>query len=202
MVREQLSQSCTLRFITTGYGSTTVTGVSFANLLDAWCVAATATTAYQLFDFVKIRRVTVRAVSNPAISGTVNMLGPAVTVELSFPGLNTGVGGSGRKITDSALGTNSIAMVSASPGRDALASMWQVSNNGIAFVIRVVDWNGGVIAGAVIDVELSYKNDPDVSPVGVTGAVAAAIPGNLYYRGIDGGPIGGTWARSIFTPRI
>ncbi len=195
---DQLQVGVTLRFITTGYGATSVTGVTFANLLDSWMVATSATTGFQLFDYVKVRRVTVRATAN--YNGGIQ--GGGVSCEVGFSGLNTGVLGSGKRVTDSALGVNNVAFVSIAPGEDTLAGKWQASNNGIAFVIRIQDYSGAAVTGAVIDLDLSFKNEPDVSPVAVSSPVAAAVAGNLYYRGIDGGGVGGTWARSAFGPRV
>ncbi len=199
---DQLQIGFTLRYITMGYGSTPVVGVTFANLLDSWMVATSATTGFQLFDFIKIKRVTIRATSNPGFAGAAALAGPAVTVEVAFPGLVAGANGSGKRVSDSAMGVNSMAMVSATPGPDSLAGKWQPSSNDIAFTLRSIDFQGNPTVGAVIDVDVALKNEPDVSPVAVSSPVAAAVAGNFYYRGIDGGAVGGTWARSAYGPRV
>lgn len=201
-VQDQLSTGITLRYITTGAGGSASTTITFANLLDSWCIATSATAAYQLFDFVKVRRVTVRAVSNPAASSSISFLGAAATVGVEFPSLVVGTQAGGKQASQTELGTARIACCSLRPGKLTAASMWQASTSNVAFVVRAVDWNGGVIVGAVIDVELSFKNSADVNPAAVTSAVAGATTGNLYYRGIDGAAIGATWARSAFVPRI
>jgi hypothetical protein len=199
---DQLQVGFTLRYTTTGIGSTPVVGVTFANLLDSWMVATGATTGFQLFDFIKIRRVTIRAVSNPGFASAVALAGPAVTVEVSYTGLVAGAQGSGKRVSDTAMGVNAVAMVSLQPGTDTLAGKWQPSSNDIAFVLRAQDFQGNPVVGAVIDVDVSLKNEPDVSPVAVSSPVAAAVAGNLYYRGIDGAAPAGTWAKSAFGPRI
>ncbi len=198
---DQLSIGFTLRYITTGYGSTPSVGVTFANLLDSWMIATSATTGFQLFDFIKIKRVTIRAVSNPGFAGAGALAGPAVTVEASFTGLVAGAQGSGKRVSDSAMGVNSMAMVSLTPGPDTLAGKWQPSSNDIAFVLRAIDFQGNPTVGAVIDVDVALKNEPDVNPVAVSSPVAGLVAGNLYYRGIDGGPPGGTWAKPAWGPR-
>lgn len=197
---DQLSTGITLRFITTGTGGSASTTITFTNLLDAWCLAASATVAYQLFDFVKVRRVTVRAVAS-AQSGSANLAGPA-TVGVEFPGLVVGTQAGGKQASQSELGTAQIACCSLVPDRMSAAAQWQASTSNVAFVVRAVDATGGILIGSIIDVELSYKNSADVNPAIVTSPVAGATGGNLYFRGIDGAQPAATWARSAFVPRI
>lgn len=193
---DQLSTGITLRFTTTGIGGTAQTNVTFANLLDAWLVAGTATNGYQLFDFVRVRRVTVRAVSGS------NTGGSTVTVGIEYPGLTAGLGAGGKQASNSQMGVSKNAYVSLVPDRLSTAAFWQPSNNAVAFAIRSTDENGSVCLGTIIDVELSYKNSGDVNPAAVSSAIAGAQPGALYFGGIDGARLAATWARSVFIPRI
>lgn len=197
-VEDQLVVGKTLRFITTS-NFTGSLSVSFTNLLDSWLVAGTATNGYQLFDFVRVRRVTVRAVAGSP-QGTA--FGATANVGIEFPGLVVGLGGSGRQIEDAALGTATVAMVCLSPGKDSHAGMWQASNDANAFVVRAVDYAGVAIKGAIIDVELSFKNSADVGPAAVAAAIAGATSGDLYYGGLDGGRLIATAAYSAFQRRI
>jgi hypothetical protein len=201
-LNDQLQTGITLRYITTGTGGSASTTITFTNLLDSWCVASSATAAYQLFDFVKVRRVTIRAVSNPALAGNIAFLGAAATVGIEFPSLVVGTQAGGVQASQTEMGTAQIACCSLRPGRLTAAGMWQASTSNVAFVLRAVDWNGGVIVGAVIDVELSFKNSADVNPAAVASAPAGATTGNVYFRGIDGAAPAATWARSAFVPRI
>jgi hypothetical protein len=199
---DQLSTGITLRFTTTGTGGSASTTVTFQNLLDAWCIAVSSTAGYQLFDFVKVRRVTVRAVSNPGLAGNVSFLGAQATVGVEFPSLVAGTQAGGKQASQTEMGTASIACCSLSPGRMTAAGMWQASSGNVAFVVRAVDWNQNVIVGAIIDVELSYKNSADVNPAACASALTGATTGAIYFRGIDGAAPAATWARSTFVPRI
>jgi len=194
MLTDQLSVGFTLRFQTTTAwpGSYTVT---YENLLDAWFVAGTATTAYQLFDFVKIRRVTVRAMGVP--SGQI--MGSAL-VGVEFPGLVGGQFGSGKQRVGSGVGTTVPAYVSVKPDLQSQAAQYQPSTANAAFIVRAVDGLRTGIYGAIIDVEVSYKNSGDISPAAVTTARAGLTAGNLYFGGIDGLATANTIAKSSFIP--
>ncbi len=195
-INDQLSVGKILRFTTTGgAGGTTSTTVTFENLLDAWFIAGTATNGYQLFDFVKIKRVTIRAVSSVASQ-------VSVTVGIEFPGLVLGASGSGNQASETTLGNAKIAMCTLKPGKDSPAGKWQPSSSAAAFVVRATNSDNTVCTGAIIDVELAYKNSADISPAALASAPAGMIAGQLYYGGIDGGRLAATWARSVFIPRI
>lgn len=197
---DQLSTGITLRFITTGTGGSASTTITFTNLLDAWCVATSATAAYQLFDFVKVRRVTVRGVASQQ-NGAAAVGGPC-TVGVEFPGLVVGTQAGGKQASQTEIGSAEIACVSLAPDRMSAAAQWQASTSNVAFVLRAVDYSGAIMTGSVIDVQLSYKNSADVNPASVTSAVAGATTGSIYFRGIDGAAPAATWARSAFVPRI
>ena len=193
---DQISTGMTLRFTTTGTGGSTSASISFQNLLDAVFIAGTSTTAYQLFDFVKVRRVTVRAVPG-ANSG-----GSTVTVGIEFPGLVAGSNAGGKQASNSQMGVSKCAYVSLVPDKLSAAAFWQQSTSANAFVVRSTDLNNTICLGTIIDVELSYKNSADVSPAALQSAVTGATPGNIYFGGLDGGRLAATWARSVFVPRL
>jgi len=200
-VEDQLSVGKILRFQTTGNSSSTSVSVSYQNLLDAWFIAGTATTGYQLFDLVKIKRVTVRAI--PFATSAANAaFQQSVSVGVEFPGLNAGRAGSGNQASNTALGIDNVAMVSLRPSKMSQSAQWQQSSADNAFVVRCTNNDNTLSLGAVIDVELSYKNSADVSPAAVQSAIAGATAGNIYYGGIDGGRLAATWARSAFVPRL
>ncbi len=195
-IEDQLCVGKTLRFVTTGAGGSTSASVSYANLLDAWLVAGSATTAYQLFDFVKVKRVTVRAIP---YNGSFEQ---SVTVGIEYPGLVAGSIGAGNQASNTGLGTAKPVVVSLKPGPLSQSAQWQPSSNQNAFVVRATNQDNTVALGAIIDVELAYKNSADVSPAAIASAASGMTAGNLYYGGIDGGRLAATWARSVFIPRI
>lgn len=189
----------TLRFTTTGTGGSSFANVTFQNLLDSWLIAGTATVGYQLFDFVKVRRVIVRALPG-APQGSAADAGATVGIE--FPGLVAGSNAGGKQASDSSLGTAFPAMVSLVPDKFCAAGLWQGSSATTAFVVRAVDATSTVVIGAIIDVELSFKNSGDVNPLVIASAIAGATAGSIYFGGIDGARLAATWARSVFIPRI
>jgi len=195
-LQDQLSVGMTLRFTTTGTGGSTSASVTFANLLDAVLIAGTATNSYQLFDFVKVKRVTIRATPG-ANSG-----GSTVTVGIEYPGLVAGSAAGGKQASNSTMGIAKNAFVSLRPDKLSAAGMWQPSSNQNAFVVRATDLNSSICLGTIIDVELAYKNSADVNPAAITSAIAGATPGTIYFGGLDGGRLAATWARSVFVPRI
>jgi hypothetical protein len=192
---DQLLTGFTLRFATQGNwpGSYTVT---WANLLDAWFVAGTANTAYQLFDFVKIKKVVVRAMGVPDGAH----LAPSEVVGVEFPGLIGGQFGSGKQKIGSSIGYDVPAMVSARPDRWSQAAQFQPSTSNAAFIVRAVDGLRSPLYGVMIDVCVVYKNSGDISPAAVTTARAGLTPGNLYFGGIDGLATANTIAKSMFIP--
>jgi len=195
---DQLSIGFVLRFVTTPSwtGSYTVT---YENLLDAWFIAGTATTAYQLFDFVKIKKVTVRAMGAPNAVANPN-LSPSAIVGVEFPGLIGGQFGSGKQRVGTGMGLEEPAFVSLSPDRMSQSAQYQPSTANAAFVLRAVDGYRQPLGEAIIDVLVSYKNSGDISPAAVTTARAGLTPGNLYYGGIDGLAVANTVAKSAFIP--
>lgn len=197
-IEDQLCVGKVLRFVTTGTGGATSCSVSFANLLDSWFLAGTSTTAYQLFDFVKVKRVTIRAM--PYNGGSSYL--QSCTVGIEFPGLVAGSNASGNQASNTNLGTTEPAFVTLRPGKMAAAGFWQPSSNNNAFVVRATNADGTVSLGAIIDVDLVFKNSADVSPAALASAITGGSPGNLYYGGLDGGRLAATWARSAFIPRL
>ncbi len=190
---DQLQTGMTLRFVTTA-SFNGVMNVTYQNLLDAWFVAGTATTAFQLFDFVKIKHVTVRALPQNASSGNLT------SVSVEFPGLSTGQAGGGNQRTNSSLGYSSPAFIKVKPGSRSQAGQFQPSSVGTAFWVRATDVNGGALLGAVIDVGLVFRNSSDVNPAGVATARAGLVPGNVYFGGLDGATNAATAARTVFVP--
>jgi hypothetical protein len=177
-----------------------VVGVTFANLLDAVLIATGATTSFQLFDFVKVRRVTIRTCNSDTTTGTA--YGEESTVAIEYPGLVLGSNGGGKQITNSNVGTAFPAYASLRPDKLCAAAMWQPSSNNTAFLVRAANANATIAVGTLIDVEVSYKNSAYVSPVAISSAIAGATAGNIYFGGLDGGRLAATWARSVFSQRI
>lgn len=200
-IQDQLCVGITLRFLATA-NFTGNFGVTYANLLDAWFVAGTATAAYQLFDFVKVKRVIIRSMGGArALSVGQAGTAPCATVGVEFYGLNVGNLGNGKQKSDTQLGYDMPAMVSLAPDPLSQVAQWQASSGANAFAIRAVDQDANPLPGTVIDVELVYRNSADVNPAAIGTARAGLQPGDLYFGGLDGAALATTQARSAFVRR-
>jgi len=195
---DQLCVGFCLRFLTTVNWPGSIT-VTWQNLLDAWFVAGTATTAYQLFDFVKIKKVTVRAMGTANAVSTLPIM-PSASVGVEFPGLVGGQFGSGKQRQAVGVGYDEPAFVSVKPDSLSQAAQFQPSTANAAFIVRATDGQRVAVEGAVIDVQVVYKNSGDVSPAAVGTARAGLTSGNLYFGGIDGLATANTVAKSAFIP--
>jgi len=195
-VTDQLSVGMILRFSTTTNwtGSYTVT---YQNLLDAWFIAGTATTAYTLFDFVKIKKVVVRCMG--VAENGVTIL-PSATVGVEFPGLVGGQFGSGKQRSNSGMGYDEPAFISVKPDPLSQSAQYQPNTANAAFVLRAVDGFRSPLAGAIIDVHVAYKNSADATPASIATARAAMQPGEVYFGGLDGLAIANTVAQTLFIP--
>jgi len=195
MLADQLMTGFTLRFTTQGNwpGSYTVT---WQNLLDSWFVAGTATTAYQLFDFVKVKKVTIRAMGVPDGAH----LAQSAIVGVEFPGLIGGQFGSGKQRVGSGIGADKPAYVSLKPDALSQSAQFQPSTSNPAFIVRAVDGLRSPLYGAMIDVQVVFKNSGDISPAALGTARAGLTAGNLYFGGLDGLATANTIAKSSFIP--
>lgn len=177
--------------------------VSFGNILDGWFVAGTATTAYQLFDFVRIKKVVVRSmgVQQPYSAGVQNPAPPMCTVGIEYYGLNVGNLGNGKQKVQTALGYDTPAYVELAPDPESQVAQFQPTSSVTAFAIRAVDQNSQALAGTVVELHVVLRNSSDVNPAAVSSARAGLQPGDLYFGGLDGQPTATTQMRSTFQRR-
>ncbi len=156
------------RFQASAAGSSTITTDSLGDLL---CVAATATSAYQLAKSIRIRRV---EMWGPPASN----LSP-VTVALEWEALSAGSFGNSIKLSDTSVGSTRVAHLNAKPPKSTQVSMWQsatAGNNLFTLTYPV---------GAIIDIHYSMTVREDAGAQAVTGAVAGATVGQVYCRNLD-----------------
>jgi len=171
----ELRHSTAIRFVT---NAAILANITYQNLLDTILVAATATTGFDVFQSVKIRRVRVWAVP---------ILGQATSVSVEFAGTTAGLTGDQVIHTDTSMGIQP-AHVDARPNVRSLASNYQVSSANLAFALTCP-------SGSVVDVELSFRAQYNVA-VAAQNALVAATAGAFYLRGLDGLGV----ATSKFTP--
>jgi len=154
-----------LRFVTNAAISI---GITYQNLLDTILFAASATTGFDVFASVKVRRIQVWSL--PAVGG-------ASTVSVEFSGLTAGSTGDNKLHTDTSMGIQP-AYVSAKPSMKSLASNYQIASNAGAFSLVCP-------TGSVIDAELSFVGQY-VSSTAAQNALVGATAGSTYLRGLDG----------------
>ncbi len=156
------------RFQTSAATSIAVSGISLGDLL---CVAATTTSAYQLANAVRIRKV--------EIWGTATNVFTPVTVSCDFSGSSAGSFGPSRIISDTSVGATRVAHVVAKPPRDSQANQWQSSSSASTLFTLVLP------TLAVVDIHYSLTMRDSAGATSVTGAVAGATVGQLYVRALD-----------------
>jgi hypothetical protein len=200
-VQDQLAVGVTLRFIATALFTGQML-VRWQDLLDAWFIAGTATNCYQLFDFVRVKRVVIRSMGGaralaPGVAGSA----PCSTVGIEFFDVNVGTTGGGKQKSNTSLGYDVPAFLALRPDPKSSLALFQASNGNNAFAIRAVDQDNNALAGTVVDVDLVYRNSADVNPAAVSSARAGLSPGNLYFGGLDGLPSATTQMRSAFVLR-
>jgi len=201
-IQDQLAVGMRLRFVATNSFSGQFS-VTPGMLLDAWFLAGTATNAYQLFDFVRVKKVTIRSmgVAQPFVSGSVNPSPPMATVGVEFMGLSSGSLAGGKQKSDTAIGYNIPAMVSLAPDPKSQVAQFQPTSGSSIFTIRAVDQNSNALSGTIVDVDVVYRNSGDINPAAVSNARVGLTPGDLYFGGLDGNPLATTQMRSVFIRR-
>ncbi len=170
--------SCRRRFLCTNASAGVGQIITYANILDSFLVATTATTGVQLFDMVKIRRVQMWAPSTSAFVPT--------TVQVCFDGKTAGSVGDAMQHTATSIGSTEPAYLDARPSKRSQASQFQASSANTAMVLVMP-------VNTIMDVELTFVNALDnAAPVATGSALVAATAGDIYFRAIDGGPVAAT----------
>ncbi len=165
-IRTEIIHRRRLRFVMPAVG----VNITFQNICDTINVATAATTAYQLFDFVRVIRVEIWCEG---------AIGTNATVTLNFSGQTAGITGDQDQWTDTQMGIQP-AHVVARPSRRCTASMWQPgSSANNAFGVTAT------VAG-IIDVELEFKISEAYIPQTVQNAPSGLSAGNIYYRSLNG----------------
>jgi len=154
--------------------------ISYQNLLDIMNVAATATTAFDLFTAVKIKSVEVWA--NALTNAT-------ATATLIYDSAAAGSVGDQKIHTDTSMGIEP-AHFRARPTPRSLPALYQIGTAATAFYL-------GVPSGSVVDVSLSLRNPLVGTTAATQNAPVAATAGVVYVRGLDGLAV----ATSKFTPQ-
>jgi len=163
------------RFIATGQNlADTITFNELGNLI----VVGTGTTnAYQLFDHVKILKISIWSPPQ-ATNGT---FGPTTnSCSIEFSSTTAGYSGRSNRISDTATSMTASARCTLRPDPSSQTSNWQPVHAGAitAFIL-------GYGTGAVIDVTLMHTMT-DSSRVLVVSLTNTVTVGQVYYLALDG----------------
>jgi hypothetical protein len=162
----EVKHSTTLRFVTNAAVSQVIT---FQNILDTILMITSATTAFDLFLAIKIRRIKIWSLP---------VLGQSNSVTVIFEGGATGFVGDRKVHQDSSMGIEP-AFLDVSPGQDSLASKFQVSTATNAFFLEAP-------TGSVVDLMCTFRSDVQANVVSAQNAVVGGTTGAIGYRGLDG----------------
>lgn len=144
--------------------------ITVSDLTDLIVIAATAVAGYDLFQFVKIRRINLWCLG---------ALGSSEFLSLTFNGTGGSSYGDNKIYTSSSMGIQP-ACISAVPSMRSLISNFQPSGIGsTAFTIDIP-------SGTVIDVHLTYLATFSGAPTPAQNALVGATVGAIYLRGLDG----------------
>jgi hypothetical protein len=157
--------------------SGTTVNITPDDLLDLWCMATTANSAYRILTAVRLNSI--------SIWGPMAATLDPVTVAIEFQSLSSGApfGAPTRSVSDTSMGSTECAFVKTSPPPKSLAAQW---------------WNSGLTTGvdnvmsltfplnAIVDVQLTGICGPGSGLSSQVGAaVAAATVGEIYVRALD-----------------
>ncbi len=134
-------------------------------------MATGSTSAYRIFDSVKLKGVEIWAAN--AAGDTSN------SVLIEYNGLNNIVSSAGMSFSDTAMGLSDVAHVRAIPPVGSLASFWQGPGTG-QDLFRIEGPKG-----SIVDVELEFTFADSEPPQGVGAAVSGATIGQIYLRALD-----------------
>jgi hypothetical protein len=142
------------------------------DLLDLVCMATASNVAYRVLDGVKLDLVEMWSCNNPSISNYSN--------QITLEWLNTQYSGApGNTYTDQAMGATDIAHICARPPKEAGSAFW------IADGDRTPLFNMRLPQYTIVDIVVEVVFADTDSAILVSGAVAGATLGQLYYRYLD-----------------
>jgi hypothetical protein len=143
--------------------------ITYQNLLDTILMVTSATTAFDLFDQVRVNSVEVWSIA---------ALGTPATATVIFDGASAGSAGDQKTHTDTSMGVEP-AHVKASPDPLTQAGQFQFSQTANAFELLIP-------TGSIVDVSMSLRQPVNGGAVAAQNAVVAGTPGTVCYRGLDG----------------
>lgn len=181
----ELHQTMRLRFQNATNGTATI--ILWRHLLDGIVLAATATTGFQLFDFVRIVKIEMWSVTNSTL---------VTTIGVDFGDPVTGVEGDGGSFESCSVGGAIPAHLKCRPNPKSQAALFHSASTDTAFHIRT----NGAVGSCICEATLEFKNSVVLNPTAITNPLVAATPGELYFRGMDGLALATTAWPSLLLP--
>jgi hypothetical protein len=172
-----------LRFVQPGPNGPTGYSITNTDLMDLYCMAVTTTSAYQLFNSVRVVAVEVWA---PGALDTTNDAAVINTCFVEFPAMvsSTGLGGKSVRYVDTSASLDIPAHVRCAPPHGSYAELW-TTNTSVAGT-NVMFNLGGPSTGLIVDVSIELTlRDSAQAPQAVTASVAGATVGQIYVRDLD-----------------
>lgn len=158
-----------LRFSAVAASTTTLTP---QNLGDLWCVAATTTSAYQIAQSVRLKKI---EIWGPMASDLV-----PVTVSVDWTGSTVpGLFGKSNRVSDTSMGSTEPSYITTKPPAGSQIAQW-LSASDTQNLCKLT-----YPLGAIIDIHYEFVARDDGAAVAVSGAVAGATVGVNYVRSLD-----------------
>jgi len=166
-----ITRDVRLRFIATG--SPFNGEITYADILDAICMAATSTNLYDVYTAVKVNAVEAWFLPASDVSpGTITVL---------YDNVDAGSQGDQKVHTDTSMGIQP-AHVKAVPAVMSQQAQWQATSAQPAF-------NLSCPTGTILDLSVSLRNPINGSVQMAQSVGVALTAGTIYYRGLDGNAI-------------
>lgn len=160
------------RFVT----SAAISGrlLTFTEICDLLCMAATTTSAYRIMTAVRLRAIEIWA-SAPSLDSP-------VTVSFQARSTTAGMSGRSQQRSDTSMGFDRPAHIKYIFSEREQVGQWQNANSTAIYGEITVP------KGAVIDLTYTAAvQESSSTPFAVAGAVAGATVGQIYLRALDNG---------------
>ncbi len=148
--------------------------VTWADLLDMMWFAASSTTGYRLYQYVRLHKVEAWC---PSRTDGTNLVPQSLNIEMVS--VTAGLVCPGDVYSDTSMANTAPCHVVARPRKGALNSMWQASSTSSSFILTCP-------LGTVVDVDVSLTQSITAAGAAIQQAPAGATAGTIYLGSLDG----------------
>jgi len=167
-----------------------VSSISSAKLCALLCVGVTSTTVYQLFEQVRIRKISLWS----SVQQTTGLYLPR-TVSIEMSGVGNGQQGSALKDCDMSVGATRVARACIKPRTNMQGAQWQNGNVTTPPLLFTLIAGGGSVCD--IELDVVFTGDARVGQVSVTGP---ATVGQVYWLALDNNAGGNLSSSNTWSP--